>query len=105
MNASRLVARGINVFTGDHMMTADKLTPYELRIFEARILADQPITLEELADEFGVARVRIKQVEARVIEKIKHRMQRSTEADQTILALEKRVLRSRRWQRRLVQND
>jgi Sigma-70, region 4 len=71
-------------------MTDEKLSSYERRVFEARILADQPMTLEELAAEFGVARVRVWQLEARALDKIASRMKRSTEtADQTILALEK----------------
>jgi RNA polymerase sigma-32 factor len=48
---------------------ADKLTPRERRVLEARLLADDPMTLEELAEEFGVCRARVKQLEARVIEK------------------------------------
>jgi RNA polymerase sigma-32 factor len=50
---------------------ADKLTPHERRILEARLLADDPMTLEELVLEFGVARVRVRQLEARLIEKLK----------------------------------
>ena len=34
------------------------LNERERRIFEARRLADDPITLEDLATEFGVARAR-----------------------------------------------
>ena len=49
----------------------DKLSPCERRLLEARFLADDPKTLEELALEFGVARVRVRQLEARVIEKLK----------------------------------
>ncbi|MEA2982710.1 MAG: polymerase sigma-32 factor [Alphaproteobacteria bacterium] len=35
----------------------------ERRIFQARRLADNPMTLEELAEEFGVSRERIRQIE------------------------------------------
>jgi RNA polymerase sigma-32 factor len=42
----------------------------ERRIFEARRLADEPITLEELADEFGVSRERVRQIEMRAFEKV-----------------------------------
>jgi len=42
----------------------------ERRIFEARRLADEPITLEELADEFGVSRERVRQIEVRAFEKV-----------------------------------
>ncbi|MBV9240167.1 MAG: RNA polymerase sigma factor RpoH [Xanthobacteraceae bacterium] len=46
------------------------LNDRERRIFEARRLVDEPITLEELADEFGVSRERVRQIEVRAFEKI-----------------------------------
>jgi RNA polymerase sigma-32 factor len=42
----------------------------ERRIFEARRLADEAITLEELADEFCLSRERVRQIEARAFEKV-----------------------------------
>jgi RNA polymerase sigma-32 factor len=44
------------------------LNSRERRIFEARRLAEKPITLEELADEFGVSRERVRQIEVRAFE-------------------------------------
>jgi RNA polymerase sigma-32 factor len=46
------------------------LNDRERRIFEARRLADEPITLEELASEFGVSRERVRQIEVRAFEKV-----------------------------------
>jgi RNA polymerase sigma-32 factor len=46
------------------------LNPRERRIFEGRRLAEDPITLAELADEFGVSRERVRQIEARAFEKV-----------------------------------
>ncbi len=46
------------------------LNERERRIFEARRLVDDPITLEELADEFGVSRERVRQIEVRAFEKV-----------------------------------
>ena len=46
------------------------LNPRERRIFEARRLADDPITLEELSTEFGVSRERVRQIEVRAFEKV-----------------------------------
>jgi len=46
------------------------LNDRERRIFEARRLADEPITLEELADEFSVSRERVRQIEMRAFEKV-----------------------------------
>jgi RNA polymerase sigma-32 factor len=48
----------------------DVLNDRERRIFEARRLADEPITLEELAAEFGVSRERVRQIEVRAFEKV-----------------------------------
>jgi RNA polymerase sigma-32 factor len=42
----------------------------ERRIFEARRLAENPITLEELADEFGVSRERVRQIGVCAFEKV-----------------------------------
>jgi len=46
------------------------LNDRERRIFEARRLAEGPIRLKELADEFGVSRERVRQIDARVFEKV-----------------------------------
>jgi len=46
------------------------LNDRERRIFQARRLADDPITLEELAVEFGVSRERVRQIEVRAFEKV-----------------------------------
>ena len=40
------------------------------RIFEMRRLAEDPITLAELADEFGVSKERVRQIEVRAFEKV-----------------------------------
>src|ERR687898_50271 len=46
------------------------LNPRERRIFEARRLAEDPMTLEDLATEFGVSRERVRQIEVRAFEKV-----------------------------------
>jgi len=46
------------------------LNERERRIFEARRLSENPITLEELSTEFGVSRERVRQIEVRAFEKI-----------------------------------
>src|ERR1700686_1304606 len=46
------------------------LNERERRIFEARRLADEPVTLEELAVEFGVSRERVRQIEGRAFGKV-----------------------------------
>jgi len=49
----------------------DVLNDRERRIFEARQLADEPLTLEDLALEFKVSRERIRQIETRAFEKVR----------------------------------
>ncbi|MFO1117871.1 MAG: RNA polymerase sigma factor RpoH [Beijerinckiaceae bacterium] len=46
------------------------LNERERRIFEARRLQDEPMTLEELSAEFGVSRERVRQIEVRAFEKV-----------------------------------
>jgi RNA polymerase sigma factor (sigma-70 family) len=46
------------------------LNDRERRIFVARRLADDPITLAELAGEFGVSRERVRQIDVRSFEKV-----------------------------------
>jgi RNA polymerase sigma-32 factor len=46
------------------------LNERERRIFEARRLADDPITLEDLAAEFGVSRERVRQIEVSAFGKV-----------------------------------
>ena len=42
----------------------------ERSIFEARRLTDEPMTLKELADEYGVSRERVRQIEIRAFQKV-----------------------------------
>jgi len=46
------------------------LNDRERRIFEARRLAEDPMTLEDLSTEFGVSRERVRQIEVRAFEKV-----------------------------------
>ncbi len=46
------------------------LNERERRIFEARRLRDEPLTLEELSEQFGVSRERVRQIEVRAFEKV-----------------------------------
>ena len=46
------------------------LNERERRIFEGRRLADDPMTLEDLAAEFGISRERVRQIEVRAFEKV-----------------------------------
>ena len=47
------------------------LNERERRIFEGRRLAEEQITLAELAEEFGVSRERVRQIEVCAVEKVR----------------------------------
>jgi RNA polymerase sigma-32 factor len=47
------------------------LSGKELVIFDRRLVAEDPITLQELGDEFGVSRERVRQLEARLTGKLR----------------------------------
>jgi len=46
------------------------LSRRERRIFEARQLADDPLTLQDLSAEFGISRERVRQIEVRAFQKV-----------------------------------
>ena len=46
------------------------LNEREKRIFQARRLQDDPVTLEELSEEFSISRERVRQIEVRAFEKV-----------------------------------
>ena len=48
----------------------DVLNERERRIFQARRLSDDPITLEQLSTEFSISRERVRQIEVRAFEKV-----------------------------------
>src|SRR5258707_794735 len=48
------------------------LNKRERRIFETRRLAEEQITLVELAEEFGVSRERVRQIEVSAFEKVQN---------------------------------
>jgi RNA polymerase sigma-32 factor len=47
-----------------------ELTPRERRIIEERRLADEPRTLEEIGEEYGISRERVRQIENRAFAKL-----------------------------------
>jgi RNA polymerase sigma-32 factor len=58
------------------------LNDRERRVFEARRLAEEPATLEELSEEFGVSRERIRQIEVRAFEKVQKAVTTTAKRDE-----------------------
>ena len=57
----------------------DTLNAREQRIFTARRLSETPVTLEDLSNEFGVSRERVRQIEVRAFEKVQQQIQKKAE--------------------------
>jgi len=63
------------------------LNDRERRIFEARRLAEDRITLNELAEEFGISRERVRQIEVRSAEKLQKAVKKCVAAMENPAAL------------------
>jgi RNA polymerase sigma factor (sigma-70 family) len=59
------------------------LNDRERRIFEARRLVDDAITLEDLASEFGISRERVRQIEVRAFQKVQRAVKNRVAAIET----------------------
>ncbi|MDX0441819.1 RNA polymerase sigma factor RpoH [Sinorhizobium medicae] len=53
------------------------LNDRERRIFEARRLTEDPITLEDLSSEFDISRERVRQIEVRAFEKVQEAVRKA----------------------------
>ncbi|RLC33761.1 MAG: RNA polymerase subunit sigma-70 [Deltaproteobacteria bacterium] len=53
-----------------------KMTPREAEIFDLRIFSDNPVTLQEIGDRYGISRERVRQVEQNLIKKMKEYFKR-----------------------------
>ena len=49
----------------------DDLKPRDKEIFKKRLLSEVPASLQSIANDYGVSRERIRQIEARLLEKLK----------------------------------
>lgn len=50
---------------------AETLKPRERMIFENRLVAEEPMTLQEIGDKLGITRERVRQLESNIIKKLK----------------------------------
>ncbi|MHB8709089.1 MAG: RNA polymerase sigma factor RpoH [Desulfuromonadales bacterium] len=67
-----LIAREERRLLGDRTQAAlSGLPPRERQIIEQRILCEQPRTLQEIADEFGISRERVRQLEQNALRRLK----------------------------------
>jgi RNA polymerase sigma-32 factor len=50
------------------------LSGKDIDIFDKRVVADEPLTLQELGDQFGVSRERVRQLESRMMSKLREHL-------------------------------
>jgi RNA polymerase sigma-32 factor len=55
-----------------------QLNDRERRILEDRILSEEPRTLQELADDFGISRERVRQLEKNALGKMRETLTANT---------------------------
>ena len=53
-----------------------KLNEKERMILQARLLTDEPKTLQTIADEFGISRERVRQIEANLLKKLRRQLEK-----------------------------
>ena len=53
------------------------LTGKDVQIFDKRLVADEPLTLQELGDQFGVSRERVRQLEARITGRLREHLKKT----------------------------
>jgi RNA polymerase sigma-32 factor len=56
---------------------AQQLSARDRRIVDARILAEEPLSLQELGTEFGVSRERVRQLEARIVAQLREHLKQN----------------------------
>jgi len=61
------------------------LNDRERRIFEARRLTEDPVTLEDLSTEFDISRERVRQIEVRAFEKVQDAVRKAAQERQNAL--------------------
>jgi RNA polymerase sigma-32 factor len=64
-------ARFDHVVHGRLEQFAEPLTEKEDYIFRKRLIVEDPLTLQEIGDEFGISRERVRQIEKRLIDKLR----------------------------------
>ncbi len=58
----------------------------DLEIFDARLMAEEPLTLQEVGDRYGITRERARQIEARIINKLRDHVKNAGVLDIDVVA-------------------
>lgn len=60
-----------------------ELSPREIIILDERLLADEPLTLQEIGEKYNITREAVRQMEVRVVNKIKKKFLDTTESTES----------------------
>ena len=66
---------GIQILARELPLFRKGLNDKEKLVLDSRILSDEPKTLQEVADEFGLTRERVRHIEAKLIEKLRNHLE------------------------------
>jgi RNA polymerase sigma-32 factor len=66
----------------------ERLKDKEAVIFQSRLLAEKPLTLQEIGDQYGISRERVRQIEERLKKKLKaHLLAEMKDIEESVLDL------------------
>jgi len=63
------------ILRGELAEMAKELKDRELYIFENRMMSEEPMTLQEIGNKFGLSRERARQIEAKLVKRLRERLQ------------------------------
>lgn len=67
-----IVANELRMKFGVHLKAFEKsLKGRDLEVFRDRLIADEPLTLQEIGDRYGISRERARQIEAKILKNLK----------------------------------
>ncbi len=72
----------------------NNLNEKEQVILQSRLLSDEPLTLQTIAEQFGISRERVRQIEANLLKKLKKQLERDMPDIQDLFSAENMVVRS-----------
>ena len=77
-----LASEQLKAIFNEHVVEfRDTLKGRDLEIFEARMIAEKPMTLQEIGDRYGISRERARQLEARIIKNLREFVNKSEKID------------------------
>lgn len=71
----------------------DKLNEKEKVILQSRLLSDEPLTLQTIAEQFGISRERVRQIEANLLKKLKKQLEKDMPDIQDLFSSVNMVIR------------